>query len=88
LCAQETGALTACGSGVNGVPTATDSENVDSLAIAATGVMTGNSFATTSAGAVMTFTITPVLPTGGVMDWNITGTICDNQRGIKTANCT
>jgi len=87
LCAQETGALAACGSGANGVPTAADSENVDTLAISAAGVMTGNSFATDTSGNVLTFTITPTLPTNGVMNWAITGTICDNQRGLKTANC-
>ncbi len=87
LCGQETGSLTSCTSGSNGIPTVGDSENVDSLAIAAGGIMTGNSFATDSSGNVMTFTITPTLPTTGVMNWVITGTICNDQRGIKTANC-
>lgn len=87
LCAQETGSLTGCTSGANGIPTVADSENVDTLAIAAGGIMTGNSQATTAAGAVMTFTFTPTLPTTGVMNWAITGTICNDQRGIKTSNC-
>jgi len=90
LCAQETGVwpLVACGAGQNGVPAAVNSTNVTGLAIAATGVITGGSLATTNAGAFMTYTITPAQPAGGTMTWAVAGTICDDQRGLKaSAGC-
>jgi prepilin-type N-terminal cleavage/methylation domain-containing protein len=91
LCAQETGVwpTTACAAGgTGGVPAAVNSTNVTGLAVAATGIITGGSLATTSAGALMAFTMTPSQPSGGTMTWAVTGTICDNTRGLKTtAGC-
>ncbi len=88
LCAQETGVwpLVACGAGgVGGVPIVVNSTNVAALAVAATGIITGTSLATTAAGAVMGFNIAPNQPAGGTMIWAVTGTICDNTRGLKAA---
>lgn len=91
LCAQETGVwpLTDCAAGGSGgVPAAVNSSNVTGLAIAATGVITGGSLATTAAGALMTFTISPSQPAGGTMTWGVAGTICDDTRGLKgSAGC-
>jgi prepilin-type N-terminal cleavage/methylation domain-containing protein len=84
ICAQDTGALTACAPGSNGVPTIQASPNLAALAITGTGVMTGNSAATTAAGAVLTFTLTPSVVAGsGAMPFVMTGTICDGTRGLK-----
>jgi prepilin-type N-terminal cleavage/methylation domain-containing protein len=90
LCAQETGALTACGSGTNGVPTAKTTLNNVGLGISAAGVITSTSAATTSTGTALTVTYTPTAPASSDanMLWTMTGTICDATRGLKgTAGC-
>jgi len=90
LCAQETGALTDCGSGSNGVPTAATSASNTTLAVAANGEITFTSAATTSAGVALTGAYTPTAPatSDARMPWSMTGTICDVTRGLKgTAGC-
>jgi len=91
LCAQETGALTACGGGSNGVNNPTVSTNVVGGAVSAAGQISGTSAATTSAGAPMGFTLTPTAPTSTdtTMVWTLAGTLCDTTRGIKSGilNC-
>jgi len=83
-CAQETGALTACGAGSNGVPAAADTANATNVAVSAAGVITGNSSATSTAPANLTFTYTPTMTAGAAnMTWVMTGTICDATRGLK-----
>ena len=84
LCAQETGQLVACGAGQNGIAAAANSTNVNALAISAGGVITGTSEAIDAAGAVMAFTLTPVR-TASTLTWNVTGTICNDNRGLKAA---
>lgn len=83
VCYQDTGNINNCNPGTNGVPTPLPSTNVKTLALA-NGVLTGTSTATTSAGADMTFVFAPV-PTAGAstLPWLMTGTICDNARGLK-----
>jgi type IV pilus assembly protein PilA len=84
LCAQETGALTACGPSTNGVPAVVATTNTVSLAITAGGVMTGTSAATAADGTALTFTYTPVFgATNANMVWTMTGTICNATRGLK-----
>lgn len=90
LCAQETGALTACGSGVNGVPTVKVTTNNVGLGIAATGIITSTSAATDATGTALTVTYTPTAPatSDASMVWTMTGTVCDKVRGLKgTAGC-
>ncbi|MDO8700933.1 MAG: prepilin-type N-terminal cleavage/methylation domain-containing protein [Undibacterium sp.] len=93
LCAQETGALTACGSGQNGVPVAKATSNNLALAVAANGEITSTSAATTSTGTGLTVKYTPTAPasTDAAMPWAMAtgaGTICDTVRGLKgTAGC-
>lgn len=85
LCAQETGALTACGAGSNGVPAAVDTDNMVGLAVSAAGVITGTSAATASDGTALTFTYTPSVTAGDAnMVWTMFGTICDPTRGLKS----
>jgi type IV pilus assembly protein PilA len=84
-CAQETGALTACGAGSNGVPAAADTTNATSVGVTAAGAISGNSTATSTTGTPLTFTYTPTMTTGAAnMGWLMTGTICDNVRGLKS----
>ncbi|MBC7943748.1 MAG: prepilin-type N-terminal cleavage/methylation domain-containing protein [Burkholderiales bacterium] len=90
LCAQEQGALTACAAGSNGVPPVVTTPNLKTLAISATGVMTGTSAATTTAPADLAFTYTPTVTSGDAnMTWAMTGTICNATRGLKSGqgNC-
>ena len=86
LCAQETGALAACGNGQSGVQNPTGTLNVVGGAVSAAGVITGTSAATTAAGVPMTFTLSPGAIGGTVLPWSITaGTLCDTTRGIRGA---
>ena len=87
LCAQETGALAACGSGSNGVPTAAATTNNVGLAISAAGVITSTSAATDATGTALTVTYTPTLAAAGAanMTWLMTGTVCNESRGMQTA---
>ncbi|MBX8509304.1 prepilin-type N-terminal cleavage/methylation domain-containing protein [Pseudomonas cichorii] len=84
LCAQETGALTACGAGSNGVPAAVATANTVSLAVSSAGVITGTSAATAADGTALTFTYTPTFGAANAnMLWTMTGTICNATRGLK-----
>lgn len=85
LCVQETGNVANCDGGSNGVPSPVASTNVPTFTSITDGVMTGTSTATTSAGANMTFTMTPNTTNPSVLSWDITGTICDDTRGLKAA---
>ena len=86
LCAQETGALTACGAGTNGVPAAADTQNTTAVAVAATGIITATSKATAADGTALTMTLTPGAGGGASLFWVMTGTICDDTRGIKSGS--
>jgi type IV pilus assembly protein PilA len=86
LCAQDTGALTACDDGVEGIPAAKTSNSLKTFTAIVDGLLTGTSSATDSAGADETFIYTPSAPVPGeaAMVWTMTGTICDDTRGLKT----
>jgi type IV pilus assembly protein PilA len=86
LCAQELGALTACGAGSNGVPAAVTTTNLTAIAVSAAGVITGTSTATATDGTALTFTYTPTFGAGAAnMTWSMgTSTICNATRGLKS----
>jgi prepilin-type N-terminal cleavage/methylation domain-containing protein len=81
------------GVGVNGIPSfvpfgaGVGSQNVQTLAIAGTGAMTGFTGATTSAGVRLTFVLTPTFgtatTTNSTVPWVNTGTVCDGRRGSR-----
>lgn len=84
LCAQETGALTACAAGTSGVPAIVATTNTVSLAVSTAGVITGTSAATAADGTALTFTYTPTFAGSAAnMTWAMTGTICSPTRGLK-----
>lgn len=89
ICAQLLGAITNCGSGANGVPVATATSNNVGLNISATGVITSSSAATDTAGSPLSVIYTPSsITTDAEMAWIMTGTICNQVRGLKnTAGC-
>ena len=97
VCFQETGTLSSCSSGSNGVPTVSSAgSNLVGLTLTpATGTLAGTSKATSTTGTALAFSYAPVTPAAGdaTMNWSFGGsgvsTICDATRGIKpgTAGC-
>jgi len=91
MCAQELGTLTGCTAGTNNIPaipagTAADPlpKYVTAIGSITDGVISATLESTTSAGAAGTLTLTPVIGTSGSnLTWNMTGTACDNTRGLK-----
>ena len=85
LCQSETGALTGCSSGSNGVPTLAVTKNITVVTSVTDGVITVTTGATTSAGVALTIIDTPTLAAGGAnMTWTNSGTSCDATRGFKS----
>ena len=85
LCQSETGALTGCSSGSNGVPTLAVTKNITVVTSVTDGVITVTTGATTSAGVALTIVDTPSLAAGGAnMTWTNSGTSCDATRGFKS----
>ena len=85
LCQSETGALTGCSSGSNGVPTLAVTKNITAVTSVTAGVITVTTGATTSTGDNLTIIDTPSLAAGGAnMTWANTGTSCDATRGFKS----
>jgi prepilin-type N-terminal cleavage/methylation domain-containing protein len=83
LCAQETGALTACDAGSEGIVAPGVTRNVTVVTSITDGVITVTTGATTSAGANLTMVLTPTVANGQVT-WANTGTSCDATRGFKS----
>lgn len=93
MCVAETGKIAGCTAGTNGIP-ATDAftitKNTTTKPAITNGVITGNSGATSTAGANLTYTQTPTQAENAAnMTWTTTGTICDAKRGLKpgSGNC-
>ena len=90
LCYQDEGAIANCvTSNTNGIPDLSKfniSKNVTAIpTITAAGAIDGTSGATSTAGANLTFTLTPTIAAGAPnMLWSMgTSTICDAKRGLK-----
>jgi prepilin-type N-terminal cleavage/methylation domain-containing protein len=85
LCAQETGSLTACDTGSNGVLTPTATANIVSPGAIADGVITATSGAEVTPGTATAFTLTPsaISATTTTMTWTVSAGMCSATRGIK-----
>lgn len=87
MCLAETGKLADCDGGSNGVPATADftvTKNVTALASITDGIITGTTGATSDAGVNLGFVLTPTQAAGAAnMAWVLSGTICDDTRGIK-----
>ena len=85
-CAQETGSLTGCGPGANGVPEVASNSNMVDLKISNAGVITGTSGATKATdGTGLGFTYAPTYTPGAAnMTWLMSGDLCNNTRGLKS----
>jgi type IV pilus assembly protein PilA len=84
LCFQETGTLTGCSAGSNGVPNLNTTRNITTVTSITDGVITVTSAATSTAAVALTVVDTPTAPVGTAnMVWTNTGTICDANRGMK-----
>lgn len=82
MCSQETGALTACDSGSEGIVAPGVTRNVTAVTSITDGVITVTTGATTSAGVNLTAILTPTVSNGQIT-WANTGTSCDATRGFK-----
>ncbi|MFC4520739.1 pilin [Cupriavidus pinatubonensis] len=86
MCYQETGTLTGCNAGANGVPTPIVSKNITTVTSVTNGVITVTTGATDTASPPANLTIidTPSFVTGNAtMTWLNTGTSCNASRGYK-----
>ena len=91
MCVSETGKITGCDAGTNGIPLTTAAtgflitKNVTSQPTVTNGVISGNSGATDAAGTNLTFVLTPTQDASlANMKWTMTGTICHPTRGLKS----
>ena len=90
VCFQETGALSNCTAGSQGVPTVGSAgANVIGLLLTpSSGTLAGSSKATSATGTALTFSYAPAAPQVGdaTMNWVMSGTstICDGTRGLKS----
>ena len=90
LCLQETGTLTGCNAGTNGIPTPAVTKNITLVTSITNGVVTVTTGATTTAGVGLTIIDTPSFAAGDAnIKWTNTGTTCDAVRGFKpgTGGC-
>lgn len=93
MCVAETGKITGCSAGTNGIPAAnafTTTKNTTTQPAIADGVITGNSGATATDGTNLEYTQTPTQAENAAnMTWTTTGTICNPKRGLKSGsgNC-
>ncbi|MBC7700267.1 MAG: prepilin-type N-terminal cleavage/methylation domain-containing protein [Massilia sp.] len=87
-CYQTSGAFTTCSTmGTNGIPNVAASKFITVVPSIVAGVITGaTTAATTSPGvALVISTITPsTVANQANMLWTTAGTICDNDRGLKS----
>ena len=87
MCIAETGKIDSCGAGTNGIPTTEsfkETQNTKEITSIALGVIKGTSKATTNAGTELEFELAPTLDDDAAnMVWELSGTICDDKRGIK-----
>jgi type IV pilus assembly protein PilA len=87
ICVLGSGTVTGCSEGTNGIPARTafaTTKNVTALTSISNGEIKATTGATNSNGTALTLTLTPALIDGQVnMDWTLSGSICDNLRGIR-----
>ena len=82
MCTQETGALTACDAGAEGIVAPGVTLNITAVASITDGVITVTTGATDTAGVNLTAILAPTIANGQVT-WDNTGTSCDATRGYK-----
>lgn len=87
LCYQETGGLTGCSAGSNGIPVIPVTKNITTVTSVTNGVITVTTGATDSASTALTIIDTPSVSStaSANMTWLNTGTTCSNaSRGFKS----
>jgi len=83
LCVQETGTLTGCNAGTNGIVAPGVTKNITAAPTITDGVITATTGATNAAGTTnLGMTLTPTVANGQVT-WANSGTSCDATRGFK-----
>ena len=85
--ARATNPLSFCNTGSQGIPSFSETKNTLKAEVN-NGVITGQSKANTSSGTPLDFTITPTINSfSASITWKISGSICDDKRGIKKSLC-
>ena len=92
MCVADLGKVTGCNGGEEGIPSTasfTATKNTKSITSIQNGVIEGVSGATDTSGNDLVFKMEPEL--GGQdaanMPWKISGTICNEKRGLKQSVC-
>ena len=86
LCSQDTGSLTGCNAGSNGVPAVANTKNITTFTSILAGTITGTSAATDATGTALLISYVPTAPAGAAnMVWDMGGSICNDTRGLKEA---
>ena len=85
MCLQDTGTLTGCNAGTNGIPTIVVTRNITVATGVTNGVITVTTGATNPAdGTGLTMILTPTFTSGtAVLTWANSGTSCNATRGFK-----
>lgn len=79
--------LSKCDAGSEGIPVFADTKNTLKAEVK-DGVITGQSKANTSSGTPLAFTMTPAINNlSASITWKISGSICNDKRGIKQSLC-
>ena len=88
LCVQETGTLTGCSGGTNGITAPPVTRNITVVTSVTNGIITVTTGATNAANANLTIVLTPSV-SGSNLVWTNGGTSCDATRGFKpgAGNC-
>ncbi len=84
VCYQDTGTLAGCTGGALGVPAPGTSTNAMVTGVTS-GIVIGTSSATDTSGTRLAFQFEPVPGVAGAstLPWKMSGTICNNERGLK-----
>lgn len=87
VCIAESGGLKECNSGEFGIPAEVKTDNVSGYSVKE-GVISATTSATAAGGVHLEMKMTPAADKGN-LNWQIEGTICDADRGIKpgTSGC-
>lgn len=82
LCVQETGTLTGCSGGTNGIIAPGVTKNITAAPTITNGIITATTGATDTGGTALTMVLTPTVANGQVT-WANSGTSCEPTRGFK-----
>ncbi|NNN25312.1 MULTISPECIES: pilin [Pseudomonas] len=85
MCIVETGKMTECKAGAFGIPETFATSNVPTGYSVKDGVIEATTSATDADGNSLALSLKPETDSkSGTINWNLSGTICNDERGVKT----